>query len=114
MAFVPCLHPLLVFLAPNMYHYNTFAVLIPCDEKNRARDAFRVQPNADCYRKAAEGIAERPTIASREPTPGLQPLPEGNSDSIDHIQLTFDKTPNDPQKGLQFGTDPRSDVLLGH
>lgn len=97
-----------------MYHYNTFAVLIPCDDKNRARDAFRLQANADCYRKAAEGIAEQPTIASREPTPAPQPPLEDNYDSADHMRLTFDKKPNDPQKGLQFGTDPRSDVLLGH
>lgn len=100
-----------------MYHQNTFAVLIPCDDKNRARDAFRLHANADCYYKAAEGIAEKPTIASREPTPAPAPAPqpsEGNYDSVDHIRLTFEKKPNDPHKGFQFGTDPRSDVLLGH
>ncbi|MCJ1263721.1 hypothetical protein MMC22_003591 [Lobaria immixta] len=94
---------------------NIFAVLIPFDGKNRARDAFRLQANAGWYRKAAEGIAEEPTIDSREPTPALQPDLEGNYNSADHILLTFDEKPKDPQRGWQFGTDPRScDVLLGH
>lgn len=94
---------------------NIFAVLFPCDEKNRARDAFRLQANADWYRKGAEDIAEEPTLGSREPTPALQPDVEGNYNSADHIVLTFDKKAKDPQRGWQFGTDPRScDVLLGH
>lgn len=94
---------------------NVFAVLIPCDKKNLARDAFRLQDNADCYCKAVEGIAEEPTIDSREPTPAPQSSPEGNYDSADRVLLRLDKLPKDLKKGWQFGTDPLvSDVLLGH
>lgn len=63
---------------PPIHHYhtmcdqNTFAILIPCDEKNRARDAFRLPANADWYHKAANGVAETPTIGSRNPTPAQQ------------------------------------------
>jgi serine/threonine protein kinase len=97
-----------------MCDQNVFAVLIPCDKKNLARDAFRLEHNADWYRKAAGGIAEEPTIDSREPTPAPQPSFNTNYDSADRILLTFDKKPKDPGSGWQFGTDQFSDVLLGH
>ena len=41
---------------------NVFAVLIPCDNKNRARTAFRLPENVNRFYKATGGIAEEPTI----------------------------------------------------
>lgn len=91
---------------------NVFAILRPYDTKDRARNAFRLQENAHCNSKAAECIAEGPTIGSREPTPARSSSPEINYDCI---ILRLDKPPKDPSKGWQFGTNPRvSDVLLGH
>jgi hypothetical protein len=94
---------------------NVFAVLIPCDKENRARDAFRLRANLDCYHKGAESIAEEAIIDSRDPTPAPESLSEEGHDFTDHILLTFDKKLKNPQRGWQFGTDPRTcDVLLGH
>jgi hypothetical protein len=103
-----------------MSNPNVFAVLIPCDDNNLARAAFRLPENAHGYCKAAEGsaqgIAEEPTIDSREPTPAPGPSPEqANYYSADRILLRLDKPPKDPTRGWQFGTDPRfCDYLLGH
>ena len=94
---------------------NLFAVLTAYDNKNLARDAFGLPANIHCFRKAAEGIAEEPTIDSREPTPAPQPSPEARCESGDRILLRLDKPPKDSKTGWKFGTDPRvSDVLLGH
>ena len=48
---------------------NVFAVLIPFDQMKLARNAFRLPENANWYCNSAEGIAEKPTVGSREPTP---------------------------------------------
>ncbi len=103
-----------------MSNPNVFAVLIPCDINNLARTAFRLPKNVHGYCKAAEGsaqgIAEEPTIDSREPTPAPGPSPEqANYNAADSILLQLDKPPKDPSRGWQFGTDPRCcDYLLGH
>ncbi|KAF2453500.1 kinase-like domain-containing protein [Lineolata rhizophorae] len=98
---------------------NVFAVLTPCDEKNRARTAFSLPENADRFHKAVGGVAEEPTIDSRQSTPSLlSPSEETggeDEDATDRIILTFDKPSKDPLKGWQFGTNKASsDVLLGH
>ena len=98
---------------------NVFAVLIPCDNKNRARTAFRLPENVNRFYKATGGIAEEPTIGSREPTPALLPPSKekgkGDQNATDRIILTFNKPPKDPLKGWQLGTNKvSSDILLGH
>ena len=103
----------------NMNDPNVFAVLIPCDKTNRAGTAFRLPENVNRFHKATGGVAEEPTIDSREPTPA--PLPpskengEGDQNATDRIILTFNKPPKDPLIGWQLGTNKDlSDVLLGH
>ena len=98
---------------------NVFVVLIPCDEKNRARTAFRLPENMNRFYKATGGVAEEPTIDSREPTPAPLPPSEENGErdqnATDCIILTFNKPPKDPLKGWQLGTNEvLCDVLLGH
>ncbi|KAL9615897.1 MAG: hypothetical protein Q9160_009170 [Pyrenula sp. 1 TL-2023] len=92
-----------------------FAVLIPCDQKSLARDAFALKANANFYQRASHAIAEEPTITSRESTPALDLPHEGSYDLFDHILLTFKHKPKDPREGWQFRTNPlSSNVLLGH
>lgn len=96
---------------------NIFAVLIPCDKKNRARTAFHLPENVNRFHKATGGIVEEPTIGSRESTPALLSPAEGEGDqnATDRIILTFNKPPKDPLKGWQLGTNKvSSDILLGH
>ncbi|OCK91209.1 uncharacterized protein K441DRAFT_679710 [Cenococcum geophilum 1.58] len=97
---------------------NVFAVLTPRDGKNRAMTAFRLPENANRFHSATGGVAEEPTINSREPTPSVWSLSEEerevDQDATDRIILTFDKPPKDPLEGWQFGTNKLSDVLLGH
>ena len=82
---------------------NVFAFLIPCDNKNRARTAFCLPENVNRFYKATGGIAEEPTINSREPTPALLSVSkekgEGDQNATDRIILTFNKPPKDPLKG---------------
>ncbi|KAI9884408.1 MAG: hypothetical protein M1823_003818 [Watsoniomyces obsoletus] len=97
---------------------NIFAVLTACDKSNLARDAFGLPENEHRYRyrKGPEIIAQEPLIDSREATPAPQvEETEGGSEYGDCILLRFNDDLKDPQKGWQFGTNPRvSDVLLGH
>lgn len=99
---------------------NVFAILIAHDSKNRARDAFRLPQNVHGYCKAVgdivHGIAEEPTIDSREPTPAPGPFVDYfKYGSADRILLRLDRPPKDQSRGWQFGTDPRvCDYLLGH
>ena len=101
-----------------MYEAKVFAVLIPDDYQGLARDAFRLRPNAGLYHQSSKGIVTEPGLSSREPTPALSVSEHGDNDNnhdSDRLILTFDDLPRNPQRGWQFGTDPRtSDVLLGH
>ncbi len=102
-----------------MYSSNVFAVLTPCDEKNKARSAFELPQNKKWFHKATGGVAEEPIINSREPTPA----PDASSEdqdvgATDRLIVTFDdllKELESCQSGLQFGTHlGLSHVLLGH
>lgn len=102
-----------------MENPNLIATLIPVDTKKLAENAFRLKHNHARYLRPTGGIAEEPTISSREPTPAPQ-LRDSNADGHCHasahrIQLTFSQKPKDPSKGYAFGTNPRlCDVLLGY
>lgn len=99
---------------------NVFAILTACDPTNLARDAFRLPHNIHGYYKTTDdlvhGIAEEPTINSREATPACVLFADdGKYGSVDRIQLRLDKPPKDRSRAWQFGTDPRAcDYLLGH
>lgn len=102
-----------------MYDHNVLAVLTAVDDNNKARSAFGLPENARWFRKAIGGVAEKPTIDSKEPTPAPDASsPDQDSGANDCLVITFDKlleTLKDYENGLQFGTHPgRCDVLLGH
>ena len=103
----------------NMYSPSVFASLTPCDEKNKARSAFKLPQNERWFHEATGGIAEEPTIDSREPTPA----PEASSrdqdlGATDRLIVTFDELLKELENfpnGIQFGTNPVvCHVLLGH
>ena len=100
---------------------DVFAVLTPWeDNKNITKTAFSLEHNQKRYvRIAPPGLAIRPMIDSREPTPG-PPSPdsersEDQSSGVvsDHLVLRFSDDLSDPLEGIQLGTHARSDVLLG-
>lgn len=96
---------------PQSLDPNVFAVLIPDSDPTKA--AFRLQHNAIYYHPSVGGIADQPTIASRDTTPAAST--EVEDKNLERLLLTFDSRPKDPQRGWQFGTDPNtSDVLLGY
>lgn len=98
-----------------MFDPTVFAILIPCDQKSLARNAFALKANTKFYRRASHAISEEPTITSRESTPTLDLPYEGSYDCFDHILLSFKDKPKDPHEGWQFGTNPlSSDILLGY
>ena len=102
-----------------MYGPNVFAVLTPCDEKNKARSAFKLPQNQRWFHSATGGVAEEPSIDSREPTPAPDPSAEDQDlDATDRLIVTFDKLlkelGNYPN-GLHFGTNPGvCHILLGY
>lgn len=55
---------------------NVFAVLTPRNGKNRAVTAFCLPENVNRFYSATGGVAEEPTINSREPTPSVFSLSE--------------------------------------
>ena len=96
-----------------MYDPNVFAVLIPHDSDNLARESFRLNANAHCFHKSVEVADEEPANSSRESTPASQGSHADSYNNVDRIILTFDKKPKDLQRGWQLGSTPRSsDVLL--
>lgn len=95
---------------------NIFAVLTAHDRQDLAGQAFRLQHNVNSYFKSTgilQRIAQESNIDSRESTPAWVSSPE--EDKSDRIVLRLDKSPKNPSKGWQFGTNQRhSDILLGH
>lgn len=99
-----------------MENPNLIATLIPADKRRLTENAFRLEKNDERYLPSTRGIAEGPTISSREATPAQeQPIDDHcKYDSTHRLQLTFDKPPKDANKGYSFGTDSKKcDVLLG-
>lgn len=99
-----------------IYNHGVFAVLTACDQKNKAISAFKLPQNAKWFRKAIGGVAEEPTINSREATPAenLQSDDE-ELGAVDRLVVTFDEPLKNSLNGIQLGTNPlSSDVLLGH
>jgi hypothetical protein len=109
-----------------MYGYNVFAVLTAVDTRNMASSAFKLSHNSQWFRKAEGGVAEEPTIGSRETTPAA--LEEGQSETvnensnhnstsgaIDRLIVTFDGQWNNLDNGIQLGSNKNlSHILLGH
>ena len=102
-----------------MYSPNVFAVLTPCDAKNKARSAFKLPQNEKWFHKATGGVAEEPIIDSREPTPAPD-ASSGDQDAgaSDRLIVTFDELLRELescQNGVQFGTHLGvCHILLGH
>ncbi len=95
---------------------NLIATLIPADTEKLTENAFRRKHNEKRYLPPTQGIAEDPTISSREATPAKEMLDDDHCkyDFTHRLQLTFDKEPKDPTKGYSFGTNPQvCDILLG-
>jgi len=99
-----------------MYSRNVFAVLTASDHRNKASSAFKLPQNAKWLRKATGGVAEEPTINSREQTPAADAQSADHSiGATDRLVLTFDELLKDLPSGVQLGTNPHSShVLLGH
>ncbi|MCJ1382858.1 hypothetical protein MMC17_005971 [Xylographa soralifera] len=96
---------------------NLIATLIPADNNKRAENAFCLEINKDRYLPPTRGIAEGPTISSREATPaGLEEREDEHCkyNSTHCLQLTFGEAPKDFARGYSFGTNlQKCDVLLG-
>lgn len=98
-----------------MYDHNVFAVLTADDQRNKARSAFKLPENSRWFREAVGGVAEAPTINSREATPAEDTQSENEAYAGDRLVITFDKLTDNLQNGIQAGTDPiSSHILLGH
>ncbi|KAI4228462.1 MAG: hypothetical protein L6R40_008127 [Gallowayella cf. fulva] len=103
--------------ASNMEDPNFIATLIPVDDEKRAENAFCHDNNKERYLPPTRGIAEGPTISSREATPAQEQPDDDHCkyDSTHRLQLTFGKEPKNASKGYSFGTDPKNcDILLGN
>jgi hypothetical protein len=90
-----------------------------------ASSAFKLSHNSQWFRKADGGVAEEPTIGSRETTPswdeGQYEAVNENSNhnstigAIDRLVITFDGQWKNLDNGIQFGSNPNlSHILLGH
>ena len=96
-----------------MYDHDVFAVMTACDLKNRASSAFKLPHNSRWFRSATGGVADKPTMSSREATPAEDPPSE--DEHVDRLVVTFDELLKDCPDGLRFGTNPSSShILLGH
>ncbi len=115
-----------------MYDSNVFAVITAHDTRNLASSALRLPENSKWFRAATGGVAERPSLGSRESTPatdvstsvragGYGSESESDEDddwvdgAADCLIVTFDEPLKNPENGLQLGSSPlTSDILLGH
>lgn len=97
-----------------MYDHKVFAVLTPCDPKNKASSAFKLQQNSNWFQGAVGGVAEEPTLDSREANPAEDLSSDDEDDATDRLVLTFDKLLKEPLNGIQFGTSQSSHVVLGY
>lgn len=101
-----------------MYDHKVFLVLTACDHKNKASSALKLPENSRWFCKAVGGVADKPTINSRQATPAEDPQSEDEGASaLDRLILTFDELLEykSLQNGVQLGTNPSSShILLGH
>ncbi|KAI0854541.1 hypothetical protein F4860DRAFT_112067 [Xylaria cubensis] len=98
-----------------MYGHHVFAVLFASDEKNQASSASKLLENSKWYREATGGVAERPTLTSREATPACDDEEGERKSTVDCLVITFDEVLKNFSDGLQFRMDPNtSDLLLEH
>ena len=109
-----------------MYDHNVFAVLTAFDQRNMANSALRLAHNSQWFHKAEGGVAEEPTINSREATPAVGDDAQSekfnenrNKNSrpgaVDRLVVTFDGLLEKLHNGVQLGTNPNlSHILLGH
>lgn len=98
-----------------MYDHNVFAILTACDQINRASSAFQLPENSKWLQKAAGGVAEEPTISSREVTPAEDLYSDEQASAIDRLVVTFDGLLENLENGIQLGSNPKScHILLGH
>ena len=98
-----------------MYGHEVFAVLTPRDRKNKAGSAFKLKHNSEWFQGATGGVAEAPTLKSREVTPAEDFSSDEESDAVDRLVITFDGLLKHPLSGLQFGTSQdTSHILLGY
>lgn len=99
-----------------MYSQDVFAVFTPCDHKNKASSAFRLPHNLRWLRPAVGGVADEPTINSREATPAEDPQSDDEvASATDRLVMTFTELLKMPLKRIQLGTSPTlCHILLGH
>lgn len=73
-----------------MYGPNVFMVLTAYDRKNKASSAIALEHNAKWFCKAVGGVAEEPTIASRETTPAEDSRSDHDDEAsvVDRIVVT--------------------------
>lgn len=88
-----------------LYGHDIFAVLTARDHKNKASSAFKLPQNSKWFRRASGGVAEEPTIDSREPTPAEEPQSKDEeSGAIGRLVVPFYVPLKNPLNGVQFGT----------
>jgi hypothetical protein len=99
-----------------MYDHNVFAVLTAHDQKNKASSAFKLPLNSRWFREAVGGVAEEPTINSREATPAEDPRSNDDGSSVlNRLLVTFNELMKNPLNAIQAGTNPTSShILLGY
>ena len=104
-----------------MYGPDVFAVITAYDLKNKASSAIVLEHNLRWFRKATGGVAVKPILNSRHPTPAEDSQSEDDEEkdvsTVDRLVISFEEllTLDNLQNGLQFGTDLiSSHVLLGH
>ena len=99
-----------------MYNHNVFAVLTACDQKNKASSAFKLPLNSRWFREAMGGVAQEPTLDSREATPAEDSQSDDNEPSaVNRLVVTFSELIKNPLNAIQAGTNlTLSHILLGH
>ncbi|KAF4509001.1 hypothetical protein G6O67_005315 [Ophiocordyceps sinensis] len=96
-----------------MDDHDVFAILTASDKRNKASSAFNLPQNAKWFRRATGGVADKPTLDSREPTPADEELSAKHVASAgNRLVLTFDELlKSSVFDGVHFGTNPRSLAL---
>ena len=77
---------------------------------------FQLPENSRWLRKAVGGVAEQPTIDSREVTPAEDlHFEDEEASAVDRLVVTFDGLLENLENGVVLGSNPKkSHILLGH